>query len=77
MRFYILTIMLTIPIAILPIENIEQEINEGHLYQEERISAKRLFDVLGEDASKATNCFGTGEKTNQDNGKSSNEDVFE
>lgn len=71
MRYYILKIMLTIPIILLSVDNVEQEINEGHLYHEERISAERLFDVLGEDANKATNCFGTIEKTNKDDKRNS------
>lgn len=43
------------------------DINEGHLYHEERaslkkISRKKLFEVLGENAAQAhTNCFKTEE----------------
>jgi hypothetical protein len=41
----------------------ELEINEGNLYPEERehlqrISSKELFDLLGENASRPTNCSG-------------------
>lgn len=62
--------MLTIPVTLLSVNDIEQEINEGHLYHEERISTDRLFDVLGEDSNKAyTNCFGAGEKARNDDKK--------
>jgi hypothetical protein len=66
MKSYILTIILTIPVTLLSTDSIEQEINEGHLYNEERISAQKLFDVLGKDAGEATNCFGTGEKLKEE-----------
>ena len=64
--------MLTIPVTLLSVDDIQQEINEGYLYNEERISAKKLFDVLGEDAGKATNCFGADDSANNENRKLKN-----
>lgn len=53
------------PILILEPRCDDVDINEGHLYHEERenlekISSKQLFNLLGEDESHVyTNCFGT------------------
>jgi len=46
-------------LTLLSSQDEEQEINEGHLYQEERDRKENLWKVLGEDPDKAyTNCFG-------------------
>lgn len=59
MKSSILSIILTMTLTLLSSQDEEQEINEGHLYQEERDRKENLWKVLGEDPDKAyTNCFG-------------------
>ena len=66
MKYYILAIILTLPLTLLPREDERQEINEGHLYQEERENKVFLREILGEDPNKAyTNCFETKEEEKQ------------
>jgi len=65
MKKHILMIILLCPVMILKQNCTELGINPDHLYHEERealgkISKKRLFEVLGDDAVQAhTNCFKT------------------
>lgn len=59
MKKYFLTILLC-PIAVLNTECESLEINEGHLYPEERearISSEMIRKILDERANEATNCF--------------------
>jgi hypothetical protein len=63
MKKYILIIYLLCPVMVLKQKCKEQDISPGHLYHEEsealgKISNKRLFQVLEEDAVQAqADCF--------------------
>lgn len=65
MKKHILTIILLCPVMILKQKCKDYDINPGYLYHGEiealgKISKKRLFEVLGEDAAQAnTDCFKT------------------
>lgn len=62
---YFLTILFSIPVILPLMDEHGYEINEGHLYAEERISKEKIWEVLDEDADQATNCFQRNKKDDE------------